>query len=251
MENNTPKKNAGGRPQRPLTEDELAKLFSRPEVSNVIQGIVNQAVASLAPAGAPVASAAAGHSTTENEMERLGRSFAMAAAQLADPRKKPLDPQELQARQDARGRMNVLIAEANARGDVPEYELIRECYIEEQLISATYIGADRVVRRQVIGWGKIPNQAMVPINDVARAIYAEYLRSVGGKPTEGQMPSKDRAGHLKVFTNGKLESIPEARAPGQRMHNVGGLSLRGNALPGQVIETAVLGSVHPAAKQIA
>lgn len=236
-------KNVGGRPAKPLSEADLAKLVQRPEVQQLVAAAVAQALASTGHAMAAPAGADGGTPAWAGQL-------AVALGQVADPRKKPLDPAVIQRRQEARTRMNILIAQAQGSGDVPEYELTRECYLEEQLISATYIGADRVVRRQVIGWPKVPNQAMVPVNECAARIYGAYLESVGGVVTEGKTPDAVRGGHLKVYKDGMLQSIPEAR-PGRSAGSTGVLSLRGHNQPGQVIETNVLGTVHAPARQTA
>lgn len=236
-------KNRGGRPPKALSADEIAKLVARPEMQAVIQQSVAAVLSNsgIAPAAAEVQ---AGDPNWANKL-------AVAITMAADPKRKQVDPALIEQRRAARERMTALIARAKADGHVPEYQLTRGCYLEEQWIESTYIGSDRVVRKQVIGWSKVPSVSFIPMNDTAREIFASFLESVGGLSHEGQRPTEavtGSGGNLRVFQDGKLQNIPEARSSRGGQSN---LSLRGHAIPGQVVETAVLGTVHPAARQIA
>lgn len=253
-------RNKGGRPPKPLDID---KLMARPEMQEFLQRTIASAISAVggpASVEVPVPATAAAPGTAD-----WASSLAMAIVQAGDPKRKPLDPKVIEQRQRARARMNSLIAAAvanikkfNDAGDydaaaaaTPEYELTREIYVEEQLIQATYMGADRVVRRTRIGWTKAPGQAYMPVNAVAHEIKAAYLESVGGVVTEGKMPDREVGASLSVYQDGKLVSVPTKRAHRGGIQEGGALSLRGQNIPGAVIETNVLGTRAAPARQLA
>lgn len=259
---NAKPKSKGGRPKNPL---DFSKLMEHPDfqafTSKLTQDAASAAV--LAMGGVEGARVEMPVTAAPPGSPEWASTLAIAIAQAADPRRKPLDPRIIEQRQRARARMTSLIEHyrhvvdellakgdnASAQANTPEYELTREVFLEEQLVQPTYIGADRVIRRQKIGWPKVPNQAMVPVNEPAREIYAAYLESVGGVVKEGKTPERVDSRNLQVFQDGKLQSIPQAR--NARNANSGSLSLRGHAIPGAVVETPVLGTVHPPARQVA
>lgn len=87
----------------------------------------------------------------------------------------------------ARERMMALIIAARARygetqdeGDLPRYRLTKTQYLNEMRIEPQYVNTvTHTVDDQVITWDEAPNEAMEPVNDVARAIYAAFCESIG------------------------------------------------------------------------
>lgn len=113
----------------------------------------------------------------------FAEGLALAIAQLSSQgtgRAKPVPPEVIKARNDARGLMTELIINARARGDVPTYELRNKVYLSEVLIDPVYIDpATKEQRPTSIDWHGVPNEAMIPTNDIAKAIYEAFSNSIG------------------------------------------------------------------------
>lgn len=106
-----------------------------------------------------------------------------------------LAPEIVLARKAARDRMIDLIMEAHARGDAPEYKLTQPCYLDQVLVSPVWVDYRKRVQATQIIWPGEPNYFMIPVNDVAKAIYAAWKDSVGNR----ENIHEDR---LKVTANG-------------------------------------------------
>lgn len=113
----------------------------------------------------------------------FAEGLALAIAQLSSQgtgRAKPVAPEVLKARTDARERMTELIVAARARGDVPTYELRNKVYLSEVLIDPVYIDpATKEQRPTSIDWQGVPSEAMIPTNEIAKAIHEAFSNSIG------------------------------------------------------------------------
>lgn len=109
-------------------------------------------------------------------------SLATAIVKVSDPTNagRQVDPQVMAQRMAAHDRMVVLIMKFNAEGIVPVYTCRAKMYLDDVLIDPQWQdpGTKRFHDTQ-IRWGKIPNEGMVPMNDAARAIHAEFKKSIG------------------------------------------------------------------------
>jgi hypothetical protein len=89
-----------------------------------------------------------------------------------------------------------LLVEAHERGEMPVYVLTQKVYLAEQKIEPQYAD-DRTQRMmpQEINWPRVPNEAMIPVNDVAKKIHAAFTESLAGvKANRNTAPSFVLAG---------------------------------------------------------
>lgn len=109
-------------------------------------------------------------------------NLALAIAQLSDPtnKRRVVAPEVMKAREEARERMTQLLAEAFATGQIPVYIARQKMYLKEVKVEPQY--QDPATKRMVdqeINWHGIPNEAMIPMNETAKAIHKEFLLSIG------------------------------------------------------------------------
>jgi hypothetical protein len=128
--------------------------------------------------------------------------------------RKRMPPDVLEARERARIRMEQLIVEAAANDHIPTYRLMRAVYLDEVLVQPTYIDRNHVQKHAEIEWPQVPNEAMLPINQVAREIYAAFMESIGGT-TANVITGADRPA-LKVLHQADIDRTPAGRRPAAR-----------------------------------
>lgn len=274
-----PFKNKGGRPRKEpgMTEAELTAAAAQADAAN--QGGVDQAKTEGSPAvdvsallKTPEAQAAISVATEMAVQAILAkmqaarpaeaptaepsgpdldfaRTMAMEIARLADQgsNKKRIAPEVLLKRESAREHMEDLIVEFREQDITPVYGLKRAVYLDETLVQPTYTNEAHRQCRTEIGWPLVPNEAMDPINDAARQIHAAFIASIGGLTPKLQKSNTDGGSLLKVLHETAKDRTPEVgrgQAPGNLRMMRGGMS-------GEVVETAVLGTVAARARQLA
>ena len=199
---------------------------------------------------------ASGSAAAEGSDEGFARGLAMAIAQLSDQGtgRKRVAPEVIAARDAARKRMVTLIAEARARGEVPRYHLVNMVYLDEMKVQPVWI--DPITKRQKpteIEWPGVPNEAMRPINEVAKAIFAAFKESIGSTAPEdlvADLPKSMTANGLVVKTGGASVRPIAVNVDGESQKPHGqGLRLpqrhEGNA---SFEDIRVLGTVAPPAR---
>jgi hypothetical protein len=177
------------------------------------------------------------------------RQLAMAIGEVSDQgNRNRVEPAELQRREDARVQLFEKLNEMHERGVDLEYQLKRKVVLDEQLIEPMWVHP--VSKKQMhttLCWPGVPNEAMEPMNDAAREVFALFVTSVGGiqKKNERQ----------RVTPRGVV--IVEGQAPTQReAPQVGtgggtlGVKITGRGQPGEVIQTNILGTIAAPARQI-
>lgn len=99
---------------------------------------------------------------------------------------------------------------AQDMGLVPEYQVRVQLYLDNQLVQPYQVGVDKVARPTEIFWLGVPNDGMIPINDIAKHIHDEYRASVGdNKPAEGKY-----ATHMQYWVTAKNGLVVKSgRAP--------------------------------------
>lgn len=245
-------KNKGGRPRGAKTTNVSAEVALRsPEVKSLIEELVAKATAELT-ARLQEQRSTAGTKEAPSD-QSLIRQLALNIAEISDQgsNRKRIAPEVMESRRLARERMESLVLDFAARGETPEYELTRAVYLAEELVAPTYVDRDHVMRYTKIEWPGVPNEGMVPKNDAARQIFGAFIESIGGatknvtRETVIGQP-KENASGLKVLHK------PETREAAQvsRPRN-SGVTKVGRRQSGDVIETAVLGTVAEPARQIA
>lgn len=243
-QNETPKvRNRGGRPKK---ADVIANVLSSPEGQEAISAAVAAVLSKL-----NVGRTEANTIPLDGDVN-FARQLATAIGEISDQGNKirRVAPAELEKRRMARERMEDLLISARADGTVPEYELSAAVYLDEQLVSPTYVDRNHIARRTQIAWPKVPNEHMRPTNQSAKNIFAAFMESIGGptsavrKPDDVLVEQADESG-LKVLHQGERREVAHVSKP--RMHD---LQIINRNLPGTMVETHVLGSVSAPARQI-
>lgn len=127
--------------------------------------------------------------------QNFAEQLALAIAQIADQdtNRKRVPPEEIARRNAARDRMHELIQHARATGQRPEYRLIAKVYLSERFIEPFTLGDDKKVRPTEILWPGVPNEAMQPLNDCSKEIFAAFKESIGGQT--GRVKGESTKGH--------------------------------------------------------
>lgn len=261
-----PFKNKGGRPRKkvPMTEAELAaaaaaaanaeKTASAPDIAAVLQTPEAQQAIAAATEAAVKAILAKMETARPADAARpmqtddvsFARSLALQFDEIANQGKKRVPPDVLLKRETAREHMEELIIEFRERDIMPTYGLKRAVYLDETRVQPTYTNESHRQCRTEIGWPLAPNEAMEPINDAARQIHAAFVASIGGLTPKLQKSATD-GGSLKVLHETARDKTPEVGGG----HAPGTLRMMRHGMPGEVVETAVLGTISARARQLA
>lgn len=158
-----------------LTKGELSKLLSEAAKSAASE-VATELLANAAKSD--------GGAKAAPDMDAFASMFdrmAMAIAEISDQgtARKRVAPEVLAQRARAHEKMVKLINTARDNGEEPEYRLVAKTYLSEQFIEPFMPGPDKRPIPTEIIWKGSPNQAMRPLNDVARRIYAAFIESVG------------------------------------------------------------------------
>ncbi len=155
---------------------EIAALMQSPEVQ--------KALSEAAARGAALAVAELSKQSggVPGDAMALFSGLAAAIAEMSmqgRPGPKPVSPAEAAKRKAAHELCVRLVLNARRDNSEPEYRLIGKVYFNERMIEPYRRLADKRVVPQEIVWTGLPNEAMVPVNDVAREIYTAYKESIG------------------------------------------------------------------------
>ncbi len=183
----------------------------------------------------------------------FAESIAMAIASLTDQGtgRKRVAPEIVKQRLKARELMTNLIVEARAAGQVPQYNLRNKVYLDELLVEPVWIAPDHTQRQTVIEWQSVPNEAMIPVNEVAKGIHSAFMDSIGSveKPAPEAALMSITAGGLVVRSGSR--AMQPLKALGDQTHQPteGGLNVPHRNRPGQFVEKRILGTVMDPARQ--
>lgn len=250
-------KNRGGRPRKDVTQTAEFQAAVRDGVREGVEKAKAELLAALREAKS---GDVPGSDGGEGDM-KWARGLALAIAEMNDQGvgRKRVSPEVLVAREEARKRMINLLVEARANEQVPAYQLIGKTYLDEMFLDPVEIGPDHRPRPREIEWPGVPNYAMKPVNDVAKAIYGEFLKWTGqmvvvpGQVTDGWLTK----GGLFIKGSGpRSAKLHHSEVTGEAPQTGGGaaegyvgLKVRGRReATGQ---TNVLGTLHPPAMPMA
>ncbi len=197
---------------------------------------------------------------------KWAEAMALAIAQLANQgvgRARPVAPEIIRQRADARERMVKLIAEAKAKGERPVYRLRNKVYLNEVLVEPIWIDPNHVQQQTEIEWDGVPNSAFIPVNEVAQRIFAAYSDSVGtvDKTYEREIAGVTAGG--LVIKTGKnvvpnspamrppvaLKGEPEQGKPAIATVFANQLNVKHRGRGGQYVPKNILGTVAPPAQE--
>jgi hypothetical protein len=195
----------------PKASDPMA-FTQTPEFKAAVQEALNRALPEIVASIKPMASSPA---AIDEATKSLFSQMALTIAQMNDQGTgrigQRVAPEILEGRSQARERMIDLIIEARtaiknakASGDkrllriareewMPKYRVTAKCYFKEQMIEP-YVrdsATQQTVAREIY-WDGEPNDALKPINEVAKNIYAEFRASRGNGRITGEAPDTNR-----------------------------------------------------------
>lgn len=188
-------------------------------------------------------------------------SLAMEISQLTDQGtgRRRVPPDVLKARADARDRMVKEILKARAEGDVPVYRVIAKTQLDNQLVDPFWVARDHSVQPTEIDFAGIPNDAMAPISESAKAIFKAFKDSIGTsdykKPEEalgvtlGGVVVRGRAAPTKRTMSAGAPGIGAGFDADARDLSDAGLKLHHKGESGQMVKTRVLGTIVPPAER--
>jgi hypothetical protein len=214
--------------------------FTAADVQALVSAQVSEAIAGLA----------ALMNVNSPPASDWSRQLALSLAEFTDRgnNRKRVAPEEMARREDARVRLFERLNELHDRGVELEYWVRRKTLLDEQLIEPKWLHpTSKRHMDTTICWPGVPNEAMEPINDAASEVYELFVTSVGGV-----QPRKERQ---RVTPRGLViveGHTPTTREAPQVGNGSGGAKVKitGRDQPGEVVQTRILGTIAPAARQI-
>lgn len=194
-------------------------------------------------------------------MEQLGMKIADIADQNNGRIGQRIDPEILRQRETARTELVETLetlqrsnADLRARGlepELPFYRLKNVIQLNHSAIQPFYIDpATKSAKETEIGFDGIPNEAMIPINDLAKRVYAIYRTWIGNLK---KVVPEDRLGITSTgvtVRNGAVQTRMEMRRGDE---NAADLASRtpnvtvSHLQKGRGTAKHILGSIHPPA----
>ena len=193
------------------------------------------------------------------DAQDLLRGLALAIAEMShqgDKRDKPVDPKVLAERARATERMYALIDEAYAlpRGDDrrPKWKCRSKVVLADTVIDPWR--RDPATKKAVpveFRWCLEPNDAMVPLNDFAERIFAEFRASRGNKyGQDGYAKNEVRRSAWITDSGLVIEGAPPVRREIMVEDRAGNaLDMTLDPFDPNATHVRVLGTSHPPARQ--
>lgn len=181
-----------------------------------------------------------------------GLALELAELTSQNSGRKYVAPEILRQRAQAADRMMNLIKEAAAKRQLPTYRLTNKVHLDDQVVEPFYVGPDHIARPTEIGWPHVPNDAMVPLNDVAKEIFAAFLESIGSIEKPVADPKLGLTAKGLIVKGGAVQHHREVGAPqfGQTamdgsdfMEPKQGLTVAHAHMAGQQAPTRILGTI--------
>lgn len=244
----------------PARPQESPSFINTPEFKEAVQAavaaqlpaVVKQVQESIV--GDPATLAKASDGTV---IESMMKSLALAIAGVADQgsETKRVSPEVLEFRRKERARMYELIQSAINRRDAPVYTLKNQVYLSDHVINPLVVGHSGRPEVAEIYFYFEPNEAMVPVNDVAKEIYAAYKNSLGNsaKVIEDEKFELKGLGTAHALLVKSRPQLTQSAMQEAREAKEGPFAMLGRR-NGRDVETEkvrILGTVAPAAEQAA
>ena len=176
-----------GEPIKPKAEPVLT--FTQEQIDALVTAAAQRAATEAAAAAIAQVSARSPNETGAIDAQSLLSGLALAIAEIShqgNPKDKPVDPKVLAERRVANERMYELISQAQAlpKGDprAPKYRTRSKLMFND--VEIVPYRRDPGTKKAVpveFRWRLEPNDAMIPLNELAEAIYAEFRGSRGNK----------------------------------------------------------------------
>lgn len=225
------------------TQGAAVALTETPEFKTAVADAVREILGQLHPP------ALAGGASITGADQKFAEGLALAIAQLSDPGKKRVAPEVLRAREEARQNMTDLLIQFRRERRVPTYTLRHKVYLDEQLIEPLWMDANKVQRATEIDWPGVPNEAMVPVNEEAKAIHGLFLDSIGQIVRVVEEDDFHMTPGGVVVRGAPRPNRSNTRAPMTGDHVGEGLRVKHRDMPGRYDTINVLGTVAAPAQQ--
>lgn len=236
-----------------LEDERLAGMIAKAletERERIRADVEAQVLAQLtqaAPAAGPALNLTQPQSVEGDKSFVSGLALAIANLSAQGTNKAPyVPPETMEAWAAATERMMALIIATRARYgetqdpiDLPKYRLLKAVYFNEMKIEPQYHDTQsHRMADQSVYWDEVPNQSMEPENSLARAIFTEFLLSIGDAPVKEKTSrgawARTQKGLLMGLKEGRGQSpgfgastndprVPTAGAPamGKHVHLLG------------------------------
>lgn len=177
------KSSAGGRPRSRDYASMLNTEEGRAAVKQASEAIMGDLVKQLQAARGDAGVAAVVETASGSDRELLS-NLAQEIARVSDQgtQRKRLSPAEIAKREEAHARMIDMLIRYHATGTVCTYVLVSKVYLNERVVDPfmTDPNTKRVIPQEA-DWSGVPNEAMRPVNEAAKAVFTEMLASIGGQ----------------------------------------------------------------------
>lgn len=191
--------NTARKPGRKSRAEIQSEMTSSPEFKEAVAAAAAEAIRNLMPQ-LEAARGVAGTPAQEGDRSMM-QELAMAISQLTDQGtgRARVAPEVIKMRYEAREKMVNLIIEARAEGKVPTYQLRNKIEANQRIIEPFWVSSDHKTHPTEIDYWGVPNEAMVPISDPAKAIFKAFKDSIGsvvaGKGKDGHvLPAMETLG---------------------------------------------------------
>ncbi len=248
-----------GEPIKPNRGEVPVPITETPEFKFAVAEAARVAAAEATAAAIAHFAASKSDDAPTADAQDLLRGLALAIAEMShqgDKRDKPVDPKVLAERRQAQERMDVLIQEALAlpKGDPrrPKWKCRSKVILADHVIDP--YKRDPATKKAVpveFRWCLEPNDAMVPLNEMAERIYAEFRGSRGNKFGKDGY-GKNEVRRAAWITDGGLviEGAPPARRELLSADNTAhALAIEPDPFDPNATHVRVLGTSHPPARQ--
>lgn len=253
--------------------DKAAAMTNSPEFQ---AAVASQVSAALEPLLAKLGDArVAAGSAPEGGDRSLMRELALSLAELTTQGsgKVKVSPEVIMLREESREKMVALIIEARAEKKVPTYHLANKIFMNNRIIEPFWVhpSTKSVENTELDFWG-IPNEAMVPANDTAKAIFKAYKGWIGTihgvDSVANRLPGNDA---LSVTPNGlvirnsatvdkrRQMEVPAFEAPKEGpmqsayddsdTHDFQPMTVKQDGVKGQFKNVNILGTIQDPARQ--
>ena len=162
-------------------------------------------------APAPVASA-----PSDSPVSQILSDLVVNMKKMMDPQsqKRVFSPQEMESMEGAREEMIRLLIRANEEGEVPVYALRSKVYLGERKIEPQYLDTrtNKMVTQE-IKWPRIPNEGMIPVNEIAARVHAAFMASIGGASMNKNVASQFVLNKNFVMQQAPTDAMDVGNAP--------------------------------------
>lgn len=249
-----PENTAATEPAKPAID------VNSPEFKDAVAAETAKIMASVNEQIAPLLAKlqAASGATPSGDDKSWVQNLAMALSELSDQgqHRRRVAPEVMAARAAARDRMAQLIVKARVDKTPAIYIVRAKTHLANRLLEPMYIARDHSLHDNEIEWDSVPNEALEPVNDVAKAIFQAFKDSIGA--AEWQAP-EDRYG----VTRGGLVvkgAAADAANRGMRVANTAlsgapidtgdGLRVRHDSQTGRMNPVNILGDIAAPAQRM-